>query len=252
MLTKQKSREILKLKYLVLIPVLIVSLLYTSCGDTTIADTEEKIEIAGATKKELLDELIDELNLFTEAHKGVEILSEAQYGKQSELVAKIATFMASDDSKLSSKLNQKQSYEDYVVARKKSIAESNTYASQEKESIAFKTLDKAPTFPGCEGEATLEDLKSCFTLSIQKHVAKNFNTKLAENIGLSGVQKIYAKFIIDKNGDVTNIKVRAPHADLETEVKRVLNLVPKLIPGEKDGKAVKVNFMLPIAFKIQE
>lgn len=191
MLTKQRSRQILKLKYLVLVPVLIISLLYTSCEKTTVIDAEETTEAVDETsKKELLQELIYELN-------------------------------------------------------------SLNITSQEQQAVLFNILDKVPVFPGCEGEGTLEGLKDCFALNMRKHISENFNTALADNIQLKGVIKIYTKFIIDENGAVTGMNVRAAHPDLVTEVERVLQTLPRLTPGEKDGKPVSVKYILPIAFKIQ-
>ena len=113
-------------------------------------------------------------------------------------------------------------------------------------------LDKAPIYPGCENEATLEAIKKCFSESVQEHVNISFDFDVVDKLDLKGVQKIFAKFEIDSNGDITEIKVRAPHVDLVSEVERILNLIPKLEPGVKDGKAVKVSYTLPIVFKIQE
>ena len=175
MLTKQKSREISKLKYLVLIPVVALSLLYTSCEKNTVGDIPEE-----------------------------------------------------------------------------SISKDQIYEKVEVESVSFKMLDKAPIYPGCENEATLEAIKKCFSESVQEHVNISFDFDVVDKLDLKGVQKIFAKFEIDSNGDITEIKVRAPHVDLVSEVERILNLIPKLEPGVKDGKAVKVSYTLPIVFKIQE
>ena len=254
MLTKQKSREILKLKYLVLIPVLLLSLLYTSCDETTIADTEDEVEVVDSeAKTEMIKDFMRELNKLNSNLEKNQILSQAQFQEQKELLAKIGELMSDDENyKSSLRSNGTWTYEDYVGARKKSIAEDSDYSILEKEAISFKVLDKSPVFPGSTYEGSLDAMKKSFSQSIGMFVNKNFNTELAEALGLVGIQRIFAKFIIDENGDVTSIKVRAPHKDLETEVERVLNLVPKLTPGEKDGKAVKINFVLPIAFKIQE
>jgi hypothetical protein len=254
MLTKQKSRQILKLKYLVLVPVLIVSLLYTSCEDTTIADTENTEAKAktldSEAKKAQLQELIEELNELNKNNKGL-ILSKTDYAIQTELLGEIAQILGDGSEELQGKLNEIRSYEDYVAARKESIEKGNSYSELESEAVEFSIIDKAPVFPGCESAGTLEEIKKCFSLNLQKHVAKNFNTKIGEEVGLTGVNKIFVKFIVDKNGEIKDMHVRAPHPDLQVETERVLSILPKLTPGMANGKPVSVKYVLPISFKIQ-
>ena len=255
MLTKQKSRQILKLKYLVLIPVLIVSLVYTSCEDTTTLDNEDKIEaktLDSTAKKAQLQELIEELNQLSENRKGVKILSKIDYAKQTELLTEIAQVLGDTNEELKGKLHEVRSYEEYVAARKESIAQGEEYSELESDAVEFSVIDKAPVFPGCENAGTLEEIKKCFSLSLQKHVNKNFNTKIGEDAGLVGVNKIFVKFIVDKNGEIKDMLVRAPHPDLQVETERVFSTLPKLTPGMANGKPVSVKYVLPIAFKIQE
>ena len=116
--------------------------------------------------------------------------------------------------------------------------------------ISFKSLDQSPIFPGCDENATSEELKKCFSKSISTHVAKNFNTKLANDLNLTGRQKILVAFKIDKSGEITDVKVRAPDTELGEEAKRVINALPKLQSGMHDGKAVTVPYSLPIVFQV--
>ena len=44
---------------------------------------------------------------------------------------------------------------------------------------------------------------------------------------------------------------RAPHARLEKEAKRVVGLLPKMIPGKQRGRPVNVTYMLPISFNVE-
>lgn len=251
MLTKQKSREILKLKYLVLVPVLILSLLYTSCEETTISDSEDKVEAVDANaKKAQLQDLVEELNKLNENLGKNQVLSESQYEKQTQLLGEIAKLIGDKNEKFQSNLGEMRSYEEYVAARKKSINETSNYSEFEKEAIELKVVDKAPIFPGCETEATLEDLKKCFSLNVQKYVNHNFNTKLADKAGLKGVNRIFVKFIVDQNGEISEVFARAPHSILKEETERVIRSLPKLSPAEKDGKTVSVKYVLPIVFKV--
>ncbi|WP_430410172.1 M56 family metallopeptidase [Kordia sp.] len=248
MLTKQKSRQILKLKYLILVPVLVLSLLYTSCEDTTIVDSEDKTEAVSELGKEKQFKIImDKISAIHEEKKPNGILTEDQFNRQSALYEEASKLF---DQNKESKIVQ-QSYEDYVASVKKSKEEVIAMGELEKEAVDFKMLDTSPVYPGCENSGTFEDSKNCFNLNVQKHVNKNFNTKLAVDLKLTGVNKIYAKFIIDQNGNVSEVLVRAPHPDLEKETTRVLRLLPQVTPGEKDGSPVSIKYMLPIVFKVQ-
>ena len=58
-------------------------------------------------------------------------------------------------------------------------------------------------------------------------------------------------FKIDKNGNVTGVRARAPHKSLEDEAIRVIRLLPKMKPGLQDGKPVVVPYSLPIIFSVE-
>lgn len=61
------------------------------------------------------------------------------------------------------------------------------------------------------------------------------------------VGKIAFSFIIETDGTITNIKLlKDPGFGTGAEAERVLRLTPKWLPGKKDGKAVRVNYLLPI------
>ena len=116
--------------------------------------------------------------------------------------------------------------------------------------VPFLIIEEAPIFKGCEN-LSKENSKKCFTKQITRFVQKNFNSELAQDLGLKqGEHKIYAQFLIDKIGLVKEIKIRAPHKRLEKEVNRLINKLPQFIPGKQRGKQVKVRYTLPIAFQV--
>jgi len=118
------------------------------------------------------------------------------------------------------------------------------------EDVPFKDIKNAPVFPGCKG--TQEEIKKCFSSSINKLVAKKFDIDLAQELGLTeGKKKIRVQFVVDKNGDVIDVEIRAPHKRLEKETRRVISLLPKMIAGKQRGKEVGVKFYLPITFIVQ-
>ncbi|WP_336129425.1 M56 family metallopeptidase [Mesoflavibacter sp. CH_XMU1422-2] len=117
--------------------------------------------------------------------------------------------------------------------------------------VPFSVIEQVPLIEGCETVFNLKEQKECFSNKINEHVMKNFNTELANNLGLEkGVKRIFVSFKIDVNGDVVDVRARAPHKDLEEEAIRVINLLPKMTPGTDKGKQVNVPYSLPITFKI--
>lgn len=119
------------------------------------------------------------------------------------------------------------------------------------EDVPFMIIENVPVFPGCSGNN--EELRNCFSSEITKFVSKNFNTEIAQDLGLNSgsIQRIFVLFKIDKNGDITDIQVRAPHKRLEVEAVRVVEMLPKMTPGKQRGRPVGVKYSLPIVFKIE-
>ncbi|WP_010231682.1 energy transducer TonB [Gillisia marina] len=85
---------------------------------------------------------------------------------------------------------------------------------------------------------------------IQDHVIANFNSDLGKDAGLTGVNRVIVQFKIDENGNIVDVRSRAPHPKLEEEAKRVINSLPQMTPGEQKGKAVGVMYALPIVFQV--
>ncbi|MEM8927044.1 MAG: M56 family metallopeptidase [Bacteroidota bacterium] len=115
------------------------------------------------------------------------------------------------------------------------------------EQVPFMLVQDVPVFPGCEGSA---DIKACFVEKIQTHIRKHFNyPKEAQDLGVEG--RVAVMFTIDKNGEITNIQKRGPHALLENEVERIIQRLPQMQPGKHKGEVVEVPFSLPVNFKLE-
>ena len=117
--------------------------------------------------------------------------------------------------------------------------------------VPFAVIENVPEYPGCERGTNVEKRK-CMSDKIAKFVQRKFNTDLAGDLGLSGRQRISVIFKIDKNGNVSGVRSRAPHPRLEKEAARVINMLPKMKPGRQRGKAVTVPYSLPITFQVQD
>ena len=55
---------------------------------------------------------------------------------------------------------------------------------------------------------------------------------------------------IDKNGEIINIRAKAPHKRLEKEAIKVVNKLPKMEPGKQRNRNIGVKYTLPIVFEV--
>ncbi len=119
------------------------------------------------------------------------------------------------------------------------------------EDVPFMIIEEVPIYPGCKGTNLYR--RNCFSAKITAFVTKNFSSELAQDIGLSSgsVQRIFVIFKIDKSGNIVDIRARAPHKTLEKEAIRVVEKLPKMIPGKQRGKPVGVKYALPITFRVE-
>lgn len=118
--------------------------------------------------------------------------------------------------------------------------------------VPFAVIENVPIFPGCENMANNEQRKKCMSEKVQEFVQRRFNTDLGSQLGLTGVNRVIVQFKIDKQGNITDVRSRAPHPRLEQEAARVINSLPKMQPGKQRGKPVGVMYSLPIVFQVQD
>lgn len=232
MLHKNRSKQLLKFKYLLLVPLLGGMLLYAACekSDQEIKETSTAQELinelkAKAEGKELTEE---ELNAMLSVISTQ--LSEEDNVREKEIIEKLLHILA----------EQKRKKEGMVKVIEQDFSDA--------EEVPFAAIEKTPIFPNCENA---EDSKLCFQESVQEHIIKKYNTSLANGLGLEpGKKKVYVQFTIDKEGNVSEVKARGPHQTLEDEAIRVINMLPKMIPGEYNGKKVGVTYTLPITLTV--
>jgi bla regulator protein blaR1 len=221
MLTKSKSKQILKLKYALLIPMVFGMLLYTSCESESVNSETQELSISSQ---------IEQLRLAIEANPNIS-------NEDNEALTKLAYSV-----RLNQLLNRKQEVRE--------VLEVQDYSNASE--IPFTVIDEVPIYPGCETLSNNAERRKCMSDSINKKVQKNFNTDLAKDLGLKGKQRINVIFKIDKTGSVTGIRSRALHPRLEAEAIRVISLLPKMIPGKHQGKNVIVPYALPIVFQVAD
>jgi len=111
-------------------------------------------------------------------------------------------------------------------------------------------VDEMPYFPGCD-DKTLTEKRSCADNKMLQHIYTNIRyPKEAQKDDAEGV--VVVKFIVEKNGQLTNAKIaRSVHPKCDEEVLRLVNEMPNWIPAVKDGNKVAVEFNLPVKFKLE-
>jgi protein TonB len=117
--------------------------------------------------------------------------------------------------------------------------------------IPVDFVEVVPIYPGCEKSKNNTERKKCMSEKIAKLIQKKFDTNIGERLGLSGKQTIRTQFKIDKTGNISDIKVKGTHAELEKEAERVINIIPEMTPGKQSNRNVGVIYSLPIVFQVQ-
>jgi protein TonB len=115
--------------------------------------------------------------------------------------------------------------------------------------IPFEIIEDVPIFPGCE-KVDKSQGRNCFQEKMRKHIRKNFRyPEITQKLGIQG--RVYVSFVISKDGQIINIKMRGPDKNLEKEAERIISKLPKMIPGKQRGQLVRVPFSIPIVFILQ-
>lgn len=108
----------------------------------------------------------------------------------------------------------------------------------EDPSKIFDLVEQMPFFPGGD-KKLMEYLKE--------------NIRYPEALADSCVQgRVVCSFVVEKNGSISNVKV-AKSLDplLDEEAVRVVNSMPKWIPGRQNGVAYRVRYYIPVNFRLQ-
>lgn len=109
---------------------------------------------------------------------------------------------------------------------------------EEDEVTIFTVVENDPEFPG-----GME--------ALYKYLAQNIKyPQLARDNGITG--KVYVTFVVERDGSIANPKVlRDIGGGCGQEAIRVVKSMPKWTPGKQRGKAVRVQFNLPVNFSLK-
>ncbi|HEX8514615.1 MAG TPA: energy transducer TonB [Bacteroidia bacterium] len=104
----------------------------------------------------------------------------------------------------------------------------------------YSVVEQMPEFPGG-------------TEALMAFISSNFvYPRTALEKGISGT--VYITFVVAENGSLSGLRVikgipGCPECD--SEALRVIGMMPGFIPGKKAGTPVKVQFNLPIRFRLR-
>ena len=107
------------------------------------------------------------------------------------------------------------------------------------EDTVYQIVEQMPQYTGGEE-------------AMMKYVAENIKyPQAAKDKNISG--RVFVGFIVEKDGSVSTVKVlRGIGGGCDEEAVRVISSMPKWKPGIKDGKPVRVSYMMPIFFKLDD
>ena len=97
----------------------------------------------------------------------------------------------------------------------------------------------------------IDSYELCGAMAMMRWI--NGNIKYPQtSIEMNEQGRVFLSFVVEKDGSITNVRVeRGVSLDLDSEAKRVVKKMPKWIPGESAGRAVRARCRLPINFQLQ-
>ena len=108
-----------------------------------------------------------------------------------------------------------------------------------KADAIHEVVDEPPSFPG--GDAA----RIAFLSNNLRYPA------VAMEQGIQG--RVVTQFVVDKDGSITDVKVvRSLDPMLDKEAVRLVKSMPKWTPGKLNGSPVRVKYILPLSFRLEE
>ena len=144
---------------------------------------------------------------------------------------------------------------DFELSNEDKTKNTNLIASGEgviNDYLRFDIVSDAPVFVDCADYAG-DSKQNCVKETIVNTILENLTYPFdAASQGIEG--RVWVRFIVDKEGYVTNITTEGPANGelLEEEAKRLVTLLPKFVSGKHNGAYVNVEYFIPIDFQLNE
>lgn len=121
----------------------------------------------------------------------------------------------------------------------------------ENHSPIWVIVEEMPVFNGCDQEGfSKKEKQECTTNKLLTYLYSKIKyPEIARQNGVEGT--VYIKFIIEKDGSVNNAAIiRDIGGGCGEEALRVVNSMPKWTPGRQRMVPVRVQFSLPVMYKL--
>jgi len=146
-----------------------------------------------------------------------------------------------------------QEFDSLGVLENEGIMKAGEIVSQRKEMIedSLDYEERLPLFGGCEQIKDYEIRKKCADKKMLEFIYSNIKyPKFARRNNISGNAII--QFVIDKDGTITDIRtLRGICKEIEDECIRIIEKFPKWHAGIQRNEPVRVQFNLPIKFRLE-
>ena len=116
----------------------------------------------------------------------------------------------------------------------------------------FKVVEEMPRFPGCDNEpGDAKAKEQCAQKKMLEFIYKNIKyPAIARENGVEGT--VVVTFVVEKDGSISDAKtLRDIGAQCGEEALRIVKMMPKWTPGKQRGNSVRVQFNLPVRFKLE-
>lgn len=134
-----------------------------------------------------------------------------------------------DDIEIDVEDDQETEVQDYVPVEE-------AEEEQEEQQI-FTVVEAMPSYPGGE-----EAMRRYLSESIEY-------PQMARESGIQG--RVFVTFVVERDGNITDVQIlRGIGGGCDEEALRVIKNMPKWAPGKQRGKPVRVQFNMPIMFKL--
>ena len=140
-------------------------------------------------------------------------------------------------------VENEEEIEEVEIEDTESDEDTEIIEEEETTDEVFMIVEDMPRFKGCSDDA-------CTQGEIMKYIARNTKyPAIAKENGITG--RVFVSFVVDKSGSVTSVKVlRGVDKYLDAEALRVVKSMPKFSPGKQRGKPVKVQYNVPISYRL--
>jgi len=124
-----------------------------------------------------------------------------------------------------------------ILKAKEVIAEPEP-PKHEEENKVFDIVEQQPLFPG--GPTAL-----------MKYLSENTKYPVvAQENGVHG--RVTVQFVVEKDGSISDVHVlKGVDPSLDKEAVRVVKSMPRWTPGKQNGITVRVNYRVPVLFRLQ-